>query len=198
MKRSSRFGWLATLATAGALVTLAACASGQSILNAGNDATTTTAPAPPRRRPPPRVLPRRSTSWAARAVHRPRSTSSAAPPRRPRRRRSICSAVRAAGCAAPALRPTSTRARSTRSTSATGPVQITFWHAMTNVLEDAARRAHRRLQRQPGSSPSSSCRTRTATARRSTSTSSRAVSDRPEHRAVARVHGAADGRHRTR
>ena len=35
---------IARLAAAGALMTLAACASGDSILNAGNDATTTTTP----------------------------------------------------------------------------------------------------------------------------------------------------------
>ena len=136
---------IARLAAAGALMTLAACASGDSILNAGNDATTTTTP-----RRPPRPVPaaaerrrRRSTSSAVAAVVVATPTTinllggagggGAAPTTiNLLGAGSGANGWRATAAAPPDIHPCPVDALD----SADGPVHITFWHTMTNTLED--------------------------------------------------------------
>ena len=194
---TARIRRIARLAAAGALVTLAACASGESILNAGNDATTTTAPP--------------TTSAAASGGSgadddRPRRRCAAV-----RRRRSTSSAAAAAGAApttidllgrfgrrrlaAPAAAPPDIHPCPVDALdSADGPVHITFWHTMTNTLEDALVALTDDVQRQPGPG-----RRRAAEPERLQRGDRQVLPVEPGrpagHRADARVHGAADGRH---
>ena len=136
---------IARLAAAGALMTLAACASGDSILNAGNDATTTTTPP--------------TTSAAAGGGGAAPTTinlvgggggggatpttinllggagggGGAAPTTiNLLGAGSGANGWRATAAAPPDIHPCPVDALD----SADGPVHITFWHTMTNTLED--------------------------------------------------------------
>ena len=184
----------------GACVTLAACASGQSILHAGNDAhdddeppTATTSrrrcraadddlprPAVRRRRRRRRAGCRRRSSWS----RRPRIGGGPT---------GLRSGAGRHGASWPAT-PTSPPARSTPSTSATEPVHITFWHAMQSAQGDALAaltdqynasqdRVVVELQNQNGYEELIDKYFQSST------------EDRPARRADARVHAPADGRH---
>src|SRR6476469_1493590 len=102
---------IARLAAAGALMTLAACASGDSILNAGNDATTTTTP------------PTTSAAAGGRGASPTTINLVGAD--------SGADGWRATAAAPPDIHPCPVDALD----SADGPVHITFWHTMTNTLE---------------------------------------------------------------
>ena len=160
-----------------------ACASGQSILLAGNDGTTTTVAAVTTGAVPRRLGRRRRSACSRRArPRRRRPTPSRRRAPRPRHRRQVPSAgsppPRASRWRSPAT-PTSHRARSTPSTRRPNP----------SACSSGTRCSRPRAMPWPTSptsttpartASSSSCRTRTATRSSSTSTSSRVPEDRPE------------------